>query len=93
MLWHSARCGHRREAKPSAFIEKAIRAPNLYLYMFTIAVVIYSTLEVWEKPQSCVSMIRAYNTNFSRDDVLSDYGLRVAAAKAKFLRALEAVDL
>lgn len=77
----------------AGYIEKAVRAPNLHLYVYTIAAVIYHHLNEVEKVRSCISAIRKKNVAFSREEVLSYYDLRIPQAKAKFAEALKAVGL
>ena len=77
----------------AGYIERAIKAPNLHLYVYTIAAVIYDHLNEQEKVHRCIEAIRKKNAAFTRDDVLSYYDLRVPWAKAKFAAALKAVGL
>lgn len=74
-------------------IEKAVRAPNLHLYVYTIAAVIYNRLGKVERARSCLEMIKQKNAAFNKEEVLSYYDLRAPQAKAKFANALEELGL
>ena len=75
------------------YIEKAVRAPNLHLYVYTIAAVIYHYLDDTENVRACIAAIKKSNAAFSREEVLSYYDLRIPQAKAKFANGLKAVGL
>ena len=77
----------------AAHIENAVRAPNLHLYVYTIAAVVYDSLNKPERVRSCMDLIRKQNAVFTKEDVLGYYDLRAPRAKAKFAMALEAVGL
>lgn len=74
-------------------IERAVRAPNLHLYVYTIAAVVYKSMNKLERVRSCLDMIRRKNAAFTKEEVLSYYDLRIPQAKAKFANALEELGL